>query len=250
MPVTSTTSCTWLAVAATVALSACSSSEPAELALAAQPEGDTTELQILVMETACASGQSAEGRINIQDVTVTADEVRLAVSVEPLAGPQDCQGNPWTPVTVQLDQEIAGRRIVDVGADPPQELVVVDPRSGDRTLQESIELVLGWNPPPTYSMVAETRCFCPGTRYRVNVVDGEVVDRRPADGGTATPLEVEPAVAPSLHELIERIRSEPDSVAELVVEDTGELLFVAFDPRPNAIDDEVEFSVEELDLGD
>lgn len=240
----------WLVtVIASIAIvaSGCSDGEPAELALAAPPEADATQLDLLVRETTCASGRPAHGRTDV-DVDITPGEVRLRATVEPLDDPQDCQGNPWTPVTVDLGQEVAGRRMVDASVDPPEELGVVDPdpRSGGRTLEESIELALDWTPPDTYTLEAEAH---PGTRYRVKVVGGMVIERELTDGGESSPLEVEPAVAPSLGELQDRIRTEPETVEGLVVEDGGELLAVEFDPSPNAVDDEIAFSVEWLTVG-
>lgn len=239
-----------LPLLAVVVLVGCSAGEPADLALASQPEGDSSSIDLLVMERACASGRSAEGRINIEDIELTPDEVRLNITVDPLGGGQDCQGNPWTPITLELDEQLGARVVVDGSARPPQELSVIDRRRGDLTIDEAIDAALSWSPPDTYEMVAEARCFCPGTRYRVTVVDGEVVDRGLADGGTPTEFQIEPAVAPSLEELLDRVRTEPDTVAELALDDTGALAFVAFDPIPNAVDDEIEFSIERLRVDD
>lgn len=73
-----------------------------------------------------------------------------------------------------------------------------------------------------------------------------MISRGLTDGGTPDPFQVEPEVAPSLQEMLDRIRAAPEEVADLVVEDDGQLLYVSFDPMPNAVDDEISFTVEDL----
>ena len=80
-----------------------------------------SQLELLVVEQACASGEDAAGRVRV-DVTTTDDEIRLVVGVEPRGGDQNCPSNPPTPVTVDLDEPIAGRRVVDAGRYPPIEI--------------------------------------------------------------------------------------------------------------------------------
>lgn len=97
----------------------------AELRLADTPSPDATELALLVMERRCASGRSADGRIDLDELTITEDEVRVRVSVRPPPGDaQDCQGNPWTPFTVDLGQPIGDRTVVDANLVPARELRV------------------------------------------------------------------------------------------------------------------------------
>jgi hypothetical protein len=98
--------------------------ERAEVRLAETPLPDDTSLQLLVMERGCASGRSADGRISVDDVTLTEDQVRLRVSVVPPGGDQDCPGNPWTPFEVDLGEPLGDRTVVDANLVPAQELVV------------------------------------------------------------------------------------------------------------------------------
>lgn len=73
------------------------------------PESST--VPILVNEVQCASGRSAEGRIEVA-VDYRADEVEFDVGVRPRGGDQDCPTNPTTPYTVELDEPLGDRSIV------------------------------------------------------------------------------------------------------------------------------------------
>jgi hypothetical protein len=75
----------------------------------------TTELPLLVGEVACASGRTAEGRVDV-DVEYGEDVVVLTARVRPLPGGQDCPGNPPTPYVVRLDEPLGDRALVN-GAD-------------------------------------------------------------------------------------------------------------------------------------
>lgn len=94
--------------------------EPADLVLAAEPAADATSIDLLVHERACASGQSAEGRIEVVDLDETGDQVRLRIGVRPRDGDQDCQGNPATPFTIELSEALGAREIVDASILPPR----------------------------------------------------------------------------------------------------------------------------------
>lgn len=96
----------------------------ATLHLADTPDSATTSLDLLVTEGACASGRSAEDRIELLQLVETDEEVRLHVGVRPLDGPQDCPSNPATPVTVELESPVGDRAIMDAGLIPPRELTV------------------------------------------------------------------------------------------------------------------------------
>lgn len=87
----------------------------------APPSEDDTSLSLWVVERACASGQPATGRV-VASVQGSDHEVRLVVGVEPLEGEQTCPSNPPTPITVELDGPLDGRRLVDAARLPPIEL--------------------------------------------------------------------------------------------------------------------------------
>jgi hypothetical protein len=70
----------------------------------------TREIPIIVNENACASGRSAEGRIQV-DVDYGSDAVHFDVKVRSLGRDQDCPGNPDTPYVVVLDEPLGVRPI-------------------------------------------------------------------------------------------------------------------------------------------
>lgn len=98
----------------------------ADLTLARAPSPDTTTLDLLVHERTCASGSSAEGRIELIELQETADQVRLRIGVRPLDGDQDCQGNPPTPFTVELTEPLGEREVVDASVVPARPLTIDD----------------------------------------------------------------------------------------------------------------------------
>ena len=119
---------TWLLTSAgpcTQRLAVGSDLGEADLTLAEIPSPADTSLELFVHERACASGQSAEGRIELVDLTITTDQVQMQVGVRPPDGDQDCQGNPPTPFTVDLGEPLGDREIVDASVEPPR-LVTVD----------------------------------------------------------------------------------------------------------------------------
>lgn len=93
----------------------------ADLTLAQPPSPDDTSIDLLVHERACASGQSAEGRIELIELDETAQQVRVRIGVRPPAGDaQTCQGNPPTPFTVELTQPLGQREVIDTSVVPPR----------------------------------------------------------------------------------------------------------------------------------
>lgn len=96
----------------------------ADLALADTPSPDATSIDLLVHERACASGEPADGRIEIVELDETVDQVRLHVGVRQRGGGQTCQGNPSTPFSVELSEPLGRREIVDASVVPPLPLLV------------------------------------------------------------------------------------------------------------------------------
>lgn len=80
---------------------------------------ETTEFVALVTAIGCTSGQFAEGRVLPPDILYGEQAVTVTFSVEPLSGPQECAGNPATPVTVTLTQPLRERRLLDGAYTPP-----------------------------------------------------------------------------------------------------------------------------------
>lgn len=96
----------------------------ADLTLAAVPSLGDTSVDLFVHERACASGESAEGRIELIELNEAAEEIQLRIGVRPRSGDQDCQGNPPTPFTVELTEPLGEREIVDVSVVPPRPVTV------------------------------------------------------------------------------------------------------------------------------
>lgn len=86
------------------------------------PKPGDRSIQLLVHEGACASGQSAEGRIRVPVLEVTPDAVRVAIATVRREGGQDCQGNPNTSFTLELPEPLGERRLIDVGVYPEREI--------------------------------------------------------------------------------------------------------------------------------
>ncbi len=79
----------------------------------AQVGPDDRAIPLLVTEEACASGQTADGRVRVDAVEYTADEVRVVLVVRTLDGGQTCQGNPLTAFVLELDEPLGDRQLVN-----------------------------------------------------------------------------------------------------------------------------------------
>ena len=82
----------------------------------------TTEIQGILVETACASGQSPEGRVNEPVIEYTPEAVTVTFTVVPPPGnAQDCPSNPEFPVTFTLSEPLGERALLDGGSTPPRD---------------------------------------------------------------------------------------------------------------------------------
>lgn len=97
--------------------------EAADVTLATEPVPQARALELLVRERECASGQDADGRIEV-DVEETAEEVLLRIGVRPPGGGQDCPTNPATPFTVELTEPLGEREVVDASVVPARPVAV------------------------------------------------------------------------------------------------------------------------------
>lgn len=78
------------------------------------PGPDSTEIDVLVTERPCVSGQEIGDRLLGPEVVMTEDAVRIAFAAEPPPGDAfDCQGNPETPYRVVLPGPLGDREIVE-----------------------------------------------------------------------------------------------------------------------------------------
>jgi hypothetical protein len=97
----------------------------ADLTLADTPAPGDTSVDLLVHERACASGQSADGRIQLVELNEATEQVQLRIGVRPPEGDgQSCQGNPPTPFTVELSEPLGEREITDATVVPPRPVKV------------------------------------------------------------------------------------------------------------------------------
>lgn len=86
-----------------------------------EPDPDSSELPVLIMERNCASGQAPVDREVLPVVIETDTTIEIVTLVEPVTGGADCQGNPWHPITVTLRQPLGDRTIFDGQSPPPVE---------------------------------------------------------------------------------------------------------------------------------
>lgn len=78
------------------------------------PSADSVEIDVLMTERECVSGQAIGDRLLEPEVVMTEDTVRIALAAEPPPGDAfDCQGNPETPYTVALPQPLGDREVVE-----------------------------------------------------------------------------------------------------------------------------------------
>ena len=77
------------------------------------PDAASTELHVLVTESSCTGGSELGDRLLGPDVEVTADAVRIVFGAIPLVGDQSCPSNPSTAVTIELDEPLGDRAIID-----------------------------------------------------------------------------------------------------------------------------------------
>ena len=105
--------------------SACSLLQPSsvadwEPAPGADLSPDSQTVEIVVRERQCASGDTAEGRIQRPDVDYRPDAVVVTVKVREKGGSQNCPGNPLTPFTLELDEPLGNRELLDGGRGEPR----------------------------------------------------------------------------------------------------------------------------------
>jgi hypothetical protein len=85
-----------------------------------EPSPDSDQLAVWINETNCASGMAPVDRAVIPIVVDDADSVVITVLVEPVEGGADCQGNPWHPMMITLDQPLGDRHVFDGSTVPPE----------------------------------------------------------------------------------------------------------------------------------
>jgi hypothetical protein len=89
-----------------------------EIAPGASLDPATTRIPVLVTERACASGKPLGDRLLSPIVRYGDGWLGIGLEITMLEGPQDCQGNPATPVTISLRRPLGDRLLVDLGQYP------------------------------------------------------------------------------------------------------------------------------------
>lgn len=101
--------------------------EDVDLALAKVPSPSDTSINLLVDDrTACGPrDENPQKRIELLELTETADQVRLRIDVRPVHQRGGiCPPLPSTPFTVELRQPLGDREIVDASVVPPRPVPV------------------------------------------------------------------------------------------------------------------------------
>ena len=232
-----------------------------QVRLVEEPSPEDTELHLLIREVRCASGRSADGRVELDGLTTTEEQVRLRVSVlPPPGGGQACPANPWTDWSVELDEAVGDRTVVDANLVPAQPLVVgrqevrFDPQAEDQA--SAVERAVAYEPPPNYTMLLEVDCEAcdrsafPHGQYQVYVRAGEVERREPSPyTGAHAADDPGPQIAPSLAELVERLRAtwegaSTESVADIAVFADGQIKHVTFQAQDGRLIEFAQMSVQ------
>jgi hypothetical protein len=81
------------------------------------PAADSTVLEILVLEQACASGNYASGRILPPAIQYEADSITITIGVRGVGG--TCPMNPNTPAVLMLGEPLGDRELLDGFFIPP-----------------------------------------------------------------------------------------------------------------------------------
>ena len=83
------------------------------------PPPETDAIRALVRERSCASGSNPTKRLADPVISYGTRRIVVVVRARPRKGEfQTCQGNPWVPFKIELDEPIGSRTVVDGGLFP------------------------------------------------------------------------------------------------------------------------------------
>ena len=91
------------------------------------PTPETTELDVLVTELACNSGEDARGRVQEPAVTRSAESVTVIFTVVARPGGHECPSNPATPFRLMLPEPLGDRALLDGSSIPPRDATECEP---------------------------------------------------------------------------------------------------------------------------
>ena len=88
---------------------------------------DTQVLDVLVLELECASGKTAEGRVEPPTIEWSNETVTVTYRIRPMELKEGegitCQGHPPTPQRLDLGGPLGDRRLLDGSPEPPRQPV-------------------------------------------------------------------------------------------------------------------------------
>ena len=82
---------------------------------------DTREVEILVTELACSSGQDAQGRIVVDRILPSDTSLIVVMATVPRGGAQECPDNPETSFLLELSEPLGDRLLLDGSEIPPRD---------------------------------------------------------------------------------------------------------------------------------
>ena len=82
---------------------------------------DLVEIDVLVTERACNSGEDARGRIVAPAIIPGPDTMFVVFAVVPRPGGHDCPSNPETPFRLVLPEPLGERTLLDGSSIPPRD---------------------------------------------------------------------------------------------------------------------------------
>lgn len=102
----------------------------AEIALSADtPTSDGTTVNLRVSEVECTGARDPDPFLAAEPVVVkTEEEITVYWTSQQIQGGADCPGNPWVERTLQLDQALGDRALLDGSTWPPTPVVLKNAR--------------------------------------------------------------------------------------------------------------------------
>ena len=91
-----------------------------ELAAGEAPTIDTQTIDVLVAERTCASGRSPAGRIVPAAIVYLDAHIVITFATRPLPGAQTCDPGPPAEVSLQLEERLGDRDLLDGSVIPPE----------------------------------------------------------------------------------------------------------------------------------
>lgn len=88
---------------------------------------ETTDVDVLVTELACNSGEDARGRVQEPAVIRSADSVTVIFTVVARPGGHECPSNPATPFRLALPEPLGDRVLLDGSSIPARDATECEP---------------------------------------------------------------------------------------------------------------------------